>query len=267
MQFTDSHCHLDFPKLYQNNKFSQQALSQLLASCQAKNIKRIIVPSTDPANWQQILSLPKTEQSVSIYKALGIHPWYLAGLTNFDLDLLAAKIDKHRQHIIALGEAGIDGTIAMQQNNFAKQVYFFEAQVSLANQFNLPLIIHHRRSHPELVKSLKQRPAKCCGIVHAFSGSYQQAKTYVDMGFKLGIGGTISYVRAKKTINAIKRLPVESLVLETDAPSMPLDGFQGQANSPLHTVTVFEYLAAIREESKEVLAAQLEKNVSDVLGI
>ena len=104
------------------------------------------------------------------------------------------------------------------------------------------------------------------GIIHAFSGSYQQAKNYIDLGFKLGIGGTITYPRAEKTIKAIKRLPLDSLVLETDAPAMPLYGFQGQANSPLKLINVFESLVAIRQESAEAIAEQIEQNISQLFG-
>mgnify|MGYP003885743381 FL=1 len=99
------------------------------------------------------------------------------------------------------------------------------------------------------------------GIIHAFSGSYQEALSYIELGFKLGIGGTITYPRAQKTIKAIRRLPLSSLVLETDAPSMPLNGFQGQANSPLRLIDVFQALTEVRAEPREEIMTQLESNI------
>ena len=112
---------------------------------------------------------------------------------------------------------------------------------------------------------LRQKQLTNGGIIHAFSGSYQQACQYIDLGFKLGIGGTITYPRAEKTLKAIKRVPLTSLVLETDAPAMPLYGFQGQDNSPLQLINVFQALTNIRLESSTEIAHALEENVKSVL--
>ena len=136
--------------------------------------------------------------------------------------------------------------------------------MGLAQKNNLPVIVHHRRSHPLITPLLKKVSLKKAGIIHSFSGSYQQAKQYIDLGFKLGIGGTITYPRAQKTIKAIKRLPLESLVLETDAPAMPLFGYQGEINSPLRLLDVFNHLCEIREESAEEIAATVESNINEV---
>ena len=260
MQFTDSHCHLDFNEL-------AQSLSVLLSDCAKNQINQIVVPSIGPENWQKVLSLPDEQSQIKIFKALGIHPWYLNDLDNDALDSLKALSQKHLSQVCAIGEAGIDGTIAEQQGNLNKQIAFFEAQIALANELALPIIVHHRKSHPDVSRTLKAQPAKASGIIHAFSGSYQQAKAYLDLGFKLGIGGTITYERAKKTLNTVKKLPLESLVLETDAPAMPLSGFQGQANSPLRVIDVFKTLCDIRSESAEDIANQCQQNISQVLNL
>lgn len=260
MKFSDSHCHLDFDELSAQGK-------QLLTQCAAKNIHRIVVPAIAPSNWQQVLNLADTasDSSVKILPALGIHPWFLTELGAADLDSLSQLVQQHQQTIVAIGETGIDGTIAEQQNNLKQQLSFFDFQINLSNQFKKPLIVHHRKSHPEVSQLLKQYQPPKAGIIHAFSGSYQQASQYLDLGFKLGIGGTISYQRAKKTLNTVKKLPLTSLVLETDAPAMPLAGNQGTPNSPLHVTDVFNYLVAIRSESPEQIAEQLEKNLDQVL--
>lgn len=260
--FTDSHCHLDFDELSSD-------LTNLLIQCYQHKITRIIVPSISPSNWQKVLTTTAqySNESCQLLPCLGIHPWFLNDLTEQSLTDLSTNCHQHKNNLIAIGEAGIDGTIAIEQNNMAKQELFFEYQLQLAKELDKPIIVHHRRSHSEVSKHLKKNKLARAGIVHAFSGSYQQAKQYLDLGFKLGIGGTITYERAEKTRKTIKKLPVESLVLETDAPAMPLSGYQGKANSPLKLIEVFNQLCLLRTENKEQLAHQLELNINDIFSL
>jgi len=289
MQFTDSHCHLDFTEF-------QHELPQLLTQCQQLNIKRIIVPSVNPENWQRVLSLPaqahSTQESntVNISCCLGIHPWFLIlqdnylnkeSAKNIDLAFYEAQLKqaviKHNNtnthsNIVAIGECGIDVFKAKKNteseqalaDNLNLQQAFFEMQLQIAKNHNLPVIVHHCQSHHLLLPLLKKSKLSQGGIIHAFSGSYQQAKAYVDLGFKLGIGGTITYARSKKTINAVKRLPLSSLLLETDAPAIPLSSQQGLINSPLNITKVFQALCEIRAEPKELIAEQIEANVEQL---
>ncbi len=265
MKFTDSHCHLDFSEL------APQV--ELIQGCAEQSIHQIIVPSITPDNWDKVLQLPalynenKANQklaSCKIFSCLGIHPWFLQNLNQASLDNLADKVKNHKEDIIAIGETGIDEVIVKEQANLAQQIDFFEFQLNLAKAHNLPVIVHHRRSHQHIVPILKKANLNRGGIIHAFSGSYQQACQYIDLGFKLGIGGTISYPRAEKTIKAIKRLPLTSLVLETDAPAMPLFGFQGQHNSPLQLLKVFEHLCSIRPEAPIEVSQVIEENINQL---
>jgi len=259
LKYTDSHCHLDFDELPTN-------AVNLIQQCADADIHQIIVPSIAPNNWQKVLSLPEkhNRDNCKIYCCLGIHPWFLNDLNSAHLTALSSTVATNRNKLIAIGEAGIDIVIAKQQDNLTKQTLFFQHQVELAKEVYLPIIVHHRRSHQYILPILNKEKPERSGIIHAFSGSYQQAKHYVDLGFKLGIGGTITYPRAEKTIKAVKKLPLESLVLETDAPAMPLHGFQGEANSPLQLLNVFKALVAIREESAETIATQLEHNIQSL---
>ncbi|TYK65990.1 TatD family deoxyribonuclease [Colwellia echini] len=282
MQFTDSHCHLD------DVAFTAQ-LPQLLAQCQQLAINRIIVPAISPKNFDNVLTLAKTHHNkpINIYPCLGIHPWFLQGLTDIHLEQLTALIAKSKNNIIAIGEIGLDGAIAKNaeaygqtvEKSWQHQQHFFDYQLNIAKEQNLPVIVHHRQSHDKIMPFLKRYKLENAGIIHGFSGSYQQAMGYIDLGFKLGIGSTITYSRAKKTINAIKRLPLSSLVLETDAPSMPLskeilnkdelssiDGNKTNtpANSPINIIKIFNVLAAIREEDSEQIADQLESNIEQI---
>lgn len=304
MQFTDSHCHLD------DIAFSEQ-LPALLSQCQQLAINRIIVPSISPDNFTQVLSLakrysgnltgPLKDNPIKIYPCLGIHPWFLQKLNDSHLEQLNDAVIQARDKIIAIGEIGIDGAIAKNaaahgqkpEDNLLHQQHFFDYQLNLAKQQDLPVIVHHRQSHDKIMPLLKRYQLERKGIIHGFSGSYQQAKGYIDLGFKLGVGSTITYSRAKKTINTLKRLPLESLVLETDAPSMPLSrevtakeeltSNQGTeqenievvasspanspANSPINLIKIFEVLSSIRPESSEEIANQLEHNIEQIFFI
>ena len=201
MQFTDSHCHLD-------DKAFKEYLPTLLTQCAELDINRIIVPSIAPDNFNQVLSLAKRHHDtpIKIYPCLGIHPWFLQKLNDSHLEQLSAIVVKSRDEIIAIGEIGIDGAIAKQavnhgqtpEDNLHHQQHFFDFQLSLAKQQNLPVIIHHRQSHDKIMPLLKRYQLARTGIIHGFSGSYQQAKGYIDLGFKLGVGSTITYSRAKK---------------------------------------------------------------------
>jgi len=262
MLLTDSHCHIDF------DSFSDK-LPSLLTQCYRKGIHRIIVPAVSPNNWNNILqlqsNLPDTPpERCQLFSCLGIHPWFLNNLNEECLQDLNNQVAKHYKNIVAIGETGIDGVIAQNQKNLQKQITFFDYQLTLANEYNLPIIIHHRRSHDKILPLLKKHQLKTGGVIHAFSGSYQQAKNYIDLGFKLGIGGTITYERAQKTINTVKKLPLESLLLETDAPSMPLQGFQGEDNSPLHLTNILNALNEIRPEKIEAIAHAIECNVQQL---
>lgn len=309
MQFTDSHCHLDFTEF-------QNEFQQLLSQCKKNNINRIIVPSVNPEHWQRVLSLSdrldaiqkksaheqltKEKNTVEIACSLGIHPWFLilqgdlnndkpaktntinqTSISNIDLEfyeqlLKQAIVKQNNNHaqnnIVAIGECGIDVFKAKKHAdseqaltiNLDLQQAFFEMQLQIAKQNDLPVIIHHCQSHHLILPILKKQKLSKSGVIHAFSGSYQQAKTYVDLGFKLGIGGTITYPRSKKTIDAVKRLPLSSLLLETDAPAMPPCGQQGLVNTPLNIITVFNVLCLIRDEPEAIIAEQIEQNVDQL---
>jgi len=283
MQFTDSHCHLDDIAL-------SEQLPALLAQCQQLAINRIIVPSVAPDNFNQVLRLAKRHRDsisnnpIKIYPCLGIHPWFLQTLNNSHLENLGDMVDKSRDEIIAIGEIGLDGAIAKNAeeqgqtsaDNWKHQQHFFDFQLNLAKQQNLPVIVHHRQSHDKIMPFLKKYKLDKAGVIHGFSGSYQQAIAYIDLGFKLGVGSTITYSRAKKTINTFRRLPLASLVLETDAPSMPLspevtdkkvimaEGARQRINSPINLIKIFEVLVNIRTESSQDIALQLEKNIEEL---
>lgn len=248
MKLTDSHCHLDFPEFDNCRK-------QLISECIASNIKQIIIPSVEKKQWSSVISCCQQSSTMTLHYGLGIHPWYIEQASEQDLLELPNWVNNNAP--IAIGEIGLDGQIG----NMEKQQHFFEQQLAVAKKSNLPVIIHHRKSHHLILPHLKKAALNRAGVIHGFSGNYQQAKQYLDLGFKLGIGGVISYSRARKTQDTVSKLPLEAILLETDAPSMPLSGFQGQPNSPLQVLAVLEHLVALRHESKATIIEQIEHNI------
>ncbi len=187
-----------------------------------------------------------------------MHPWWIEDATDEHLWLLEQFAAE--EPLVAIGEIGIDGAI----DDLDKQSHYFGAQLTIANNQQLPVVIHHRKSHHLITPKLKQAKVTHGGVIHAFSGNYQQAMTYIDMGFKLGIGGTITYERAAKTRDAVSKIPIEAIVLETDAPALPLNGFQGKHNSPEQLPRVLTSLAELRQQDEVDLAKQIEMNVEQV---
>ncbi len=146
-------------------------------------------------------------------------------------DVIGGEGRKDANCVAVGGECGLDFAIA--DANWERQVELLEAQLKLANDYGLPVILHCRKAFPELLGILKRNPPVAGGVYHGFSGSLSQAEQLIDLGIKIGVGGTITYSRANKTRNTIAALPLAALMLETDAPDMPVAGFQGgQPNRP-----------------------------------
>lgn len=239
----DSHCHLDLPELLPE-------LELHLANAKAVGVAGFLVPAVQSSAWLPLLEL---KQRYGFYIALGVHPWWaseseLEALSK--LEALAALPE-----VNAIGEIGLD--FALDEQSFALQRQCFEFQLQLAAKLKKPVILHHRKSQNELLQVIKQQQFSQGGILHAFSGSFAQGKAFIDMGFKLGIGGTITYDRAEKTRKAVKQFPLDALVLETDSPSMPLHGFQGQINTPARLPLVLKALAELRGENQQQIAQVL----------
>ena len=239
----DSHCHLDLPELLPE-------LELHLANANAVGVEGFLVPAVQSSAWLPLLEL---KRRYGFYIALGVHPWW-ASQTQLDalegLEDLAAL-----PQVSAIGEIGLD--FALDEQSFAIQRQCFELQLQLADKLKKPVILHHRKSQNELLQIIKQQRFRQGGILHAFSGSFAQGKAFIDMGFKLGIGGTITYDRAEKTRNAVKQFPLDALVLETDSPSMPLHGFQGEINTPAQLPLVLKELAELRGEDPQHIAQML----------
>ena len=235
----DSHCHMHFSEFDHDR-------AQVLQRAYQLGVHRLCVPATTAKEWSSVIALSK--QHEMIYSALGLHPCFLAQHSTDHLQLLHDILQDNHSSIVAIGETGLDFyDKQLSDKDRVLQIELFTGHIQLAKQFQRPLIIHARKSHDTILALLRRYKPQNSGIIHAFSGSRQQAEQYIDLGFKLGFGGGITYERATKTRLLIKELPLDSIVLETDAPDMPLSGFQGQRNTPERLLSVAKCAATIRQ--------------------
>lgn len=237
---TDTHCHLTAEPLWQ-----QQA--NIMATAQACGVSGVVVPATQVADWQAVLSLRGNKWVRAV--ALGVHPWFAETYHDDLLEELAHYFTQYPD--LWLGEVGLDKFIDIA---FDKQIFILEQQLKLANTFHRPVILHNVRSGAALLASLKK--VGNYGIVHGFSGSLEEANHLIKLGFKIGIGSLLLNDKAKKVHQAAAHLPLSAILLETDSPYM----LKNQINTPANTRLIAEKVAMMRGLSLTDLAAQLEEN-------
>lgn len=245
-RFYDTHCHFDFPP------FTGDELASLVKAGQA-GVEKIIVPTIEAERFVKVLAL--TAQHPMLYAAIGLHPIVIHQHQDASLALLEHHLQQRPPKLVAMGEIGLD--LYMENPLFERQEAILDAQLTLAKRYDLPVILHSRRTHDKLAAHLKRHNLPRTGVVHGFSGSLQQAERFVELGYLIGVGGTITYPRASKTRDVMAKLPLASLLLETDAPDMPLNGWQGQPNRPERVADVFQVLCELRSETPEEIANAL----------
>lgn len=228
----DSHCHLDLADFATD-------IAAVLQRAQQAGVEKFLNVGIDEQHWPQQLALQKRYACIEL--AFGHHPCLLP--EKKQLTRLRQWCLQHREQMVAVGEIGLDRHIS---TDLATQQWWLHGQLELAQELHLPVILHHRQSHDLLQAALKSYPLPRGGVVHAFSGSVQVAEQYLKHGFYLGVGATITYPRAKKTIETIKQIDLTHLLLETDSPDMPLCGRQGLRNEPQHVVQIADKLAMLK---------------------
>lgn len=248
MKLFDTHCHFDFD-VFQEDFAHQVDLAR------EQGVERLLIPSVGPSNWARIQEL--ANQYSHLYYALGFHPYFLQPEFQQFAPELESLLSSPNRQCVAIGECGLDFAIDVPVE---LQEQALELQFELARRFDLPVILHSRKAHNRLIQLVKAAKLPKGGVLHAFSGSYQQAMEWIRLGFLIGVGGTITYPRANKTRDAIQRISLENIVLETDAPDMPIIGYQGEPNHPSKLIHVLNELAVLRTESKQSIASQLWEN-------
>ena len=255
-RFVDTHCHFDFPP------FTGDEVPSIDRAARA-GVDAIIVPAIEAVYFERVLDLARRHDA--LYAALGLHPIVIEHHLDEHLDRLDAVLQTAEKKLVAIGEIGLD--LYREDPQFERQQTILDAQLRLAKRHDLPVILHSRRTHDKLAMHLKRIDLPRRGVVHGFSGSLQQAQRFIELGYHIGVGGTITYPRASKTRDVMARLPLSALLLETDAPDMPLNGFQGQPNRPEQAARVFDVLCELRQEPEEVIASALLENTRSVFGI
>lgn len=277
MELIDSHCHLDFEPFDSDR-------AELIQRCAKVGVNRFVVPGVQPSQWAALAELSKTYSGV--YFAVGVHPWWSRTVLDVDekkagahhnlegrvaneegnltenrlASLLAeSSLTSLLSHpkCVAIGECGLD---KLHDVSLSKQRNVLEWHCELANRHQLPMICHSVKTHSELLDVIKHSSVQCGGVVHGYTGSEQTAKQFWEKGFYIGVGGSITYPRARKTRDAIKALPLECMLLETDAPDMPLCGKQGQRNSPEYLIEVAKCVAKLKGISLAEVAEVTRQN-------
>jgi len=247
----DSHCHLDFlPELL---------IKEAIESAKKSKVSRIIIPSVSPKNLTRVILVAEQDKVLSY--ALGFHPMYIDNISEEDILKLSDCIKNNSP--VAIGEIGID--LFVRKDNIALQERIFISQLELAVEYNLPVILHIRNAADVVLKYLRKHRVRG-GIAHAFNGSEQQAYQFIDLGFKLGFGGAMTYARAKHIQRLAKNLPIESIVLETDSPDMHPSWLEKSAqNEPKELSKIGHFLAQLRGLDPLKMAETIEENTFDAL--
>lgn len=249
----DSHCHLD------DAGFDSDRAG-VIARARAVGVTRHVVPAVEAAGWPKLQEVCAGD--AGLFPAYGLHPMFLA--SHRDMHLAQLREWLARERPVAVGECGLDHFV--EGLDPAAQLHFFEAQLRLAREFDLPVIVHARRAVDPVIAAIR-RIGGLRGVVHSFAGSRQQARVLWENGFLLGLGGPVTYPRANRLRTLAAEVPVEWLLLETDAPDQPGAGHRGQRNEPAHLVEVLETIAGLRGIAPAELAAATTANAERLFGL
>lgn len=253
ISFIDSHCHLDAAEFNLDR-------DAVVARSRAAGVTSWVVPAVSAASFA---STRQMQQNYGAQIAFGLHPIYAAQHRDAHLLLLRQQLDVG--DAVAVGEIGLD--FYLPELNAERQIYFFEAQLKIARDYDLPVIVHIRRSQDQVLKYLRKWQVRG-GIAHAFNGSEQQAEQFLKLGFCLGFGGALTYSGSQRIRRLAQTLPLASLVLETDAPDIPpswLAGPPPQRNEPAELARIAAELAVLRGMDVADLAAACTGNTARVL--
>lgn len=257
MRLVDTHTHLDFPSFDHDR-------ASLLDQAQARGVERAVMLGVYQANWQRVWDLALGDER--LFAALGLHPVYLADHRSEHLTELRHWLERLAGHrkLCAVGEFGLDYYVK-ELDRDAQQA-LFEAQLALAAEFELPVLLHVRHAHAATIATLKRYKLARRGIIHAFAGSYEEAREYIKLGFCLGLGGAPTWPQALRLHKVLPRLPLEHVVLETDSPDMAPAMYPGMRNSPLHLPEICDALAGLMGVEAAELAQVSTRNAVALFG-
>jgi len=257
VQLIDTHTHLDF-EMFDDDR------AQVIARARNAGVERIVVLGVHAANWQRVWQLACDEPSV--HAALGLHPVFFEEHQDAHVQQLRDWLERLRGEpkLCAVGEIGLDYYI--DNPDIERQQRLLEAQLALAADFSLPVLLHVRRAHAPMIATLKRYKLERSGVIHAFSGSWEEAREYLRLGFRLGLGGAGTWPQAQRMHRVLRQLPLEAIVLETDAPDIPPAGHAGERNSPELLPEICRRLADLKGIDAHALAAASYRNSCELFG-
>ncbi len=251
----DTHCHLDASEFDADR-------DQVLARAFAAGVDAIVVPAVATSNHEAVRALAAADRRIAY--ALGIHPLFVGQADDDELEQLRARVDASMrdERFVAIGEIGLD--FFVQGADRQRQQRFLAAQLRIARDFDLPVLLHVRRAHDLVLAQLRQlRPLT--GIAHAFNASAQQAAQYLALGFALGFGGAMTYDRALRIRRLALELPEHAHVLETDAPDIAPEWIAHSRNEPAQVARIADAFAGLRATPRDRAIAQTSANALRVL--
>lgn len=249
----DSHCHLDASEFDGDR-------DHVVERARAAGVLHQVVPATHADAWPGLRDV--CAAAPGLHAAYGLHPTFLVHHRPEHLDALAVWIARERP--VAIGECGLDHFV--EGLDPAAQRHYFEGQLELAQAHDLPVIVHARRAVEETI-ALLRRFRGLRGVVHSFGGSPEQAQQLWKIGFLIGLGGPLTYDRARRLHRVAAAVPIEQLLLETDAPDQPDSDHRGQRNEPARLVRIRDVVARLRGISPEAVAAQTSRNAQALFAI
>ncbi|MEA9481832.1 TatD family hydrolase [Xanthomonas campestris] len=253
MRLIDSHCHLDASEFDADR-------AAVIARAQAAGVMQQVVPAITAASWPGLREA--CALAPGLHPAYGLHPIFLDQHRPEHLELLAEWIARERP--CAIGECGLD--FFLDGLDAQTQRHYFDGQLQLAKRFDLPLIVHARRAVEEVIARIKA-VGGIRGVVHSFAGSPEQAQQLWKLDFMIGLGGPVTYPRANRLRGLAAQMPLQHLLLETDAPDQPDAGIRGKRNEPARLRTVLDCIAQLRGEPAEAIAAQTSANARRLFGL
>lgn len=251
MRLIDTHTHLDFPPFDDDRE-------QVIANALSRGVERQVLIGVYHDHWERLWALAVSQPS--LHATLGLHPVFMHKHTDAHLRQLRTWLERLHRHpkLCAIGEVGLDYYIDTPDK--PAQQALFEAQIALAIEFDLPLLLHVRRAHADVVATLKRYKPPRGGIAHAFSGSYEEAREYLRLGFKIGLGGAGTWPQAHRMHRVLKQLPLDGIVLETDSPDIAPASHPGERNSPEFLPDICVELARLKGIEAEELAETSTRN-------
>jgi TatD DNase family protein len=253
LQLVDTHCHLDVPEFDADR-------DAVVARARAAGVTRQIVPAIEASTWPALRDA--CAKDAGLFPAYGLHPLLLASHREEHLRELREWIERERP--VAIGECGLDYWVEDLDRDL--QATYFDAQLRIARDFDLPVVVHARRAADAVIAAIR-RVGHLRGVIHSYPGSEQQAAQLADLGFLVGIGGPVTYERANRVRRVAASVPIETLLLETDAPDQPNSDRRGERNEPACMTRVLEVIAQLRNEDPAVIAAATTRNAERLFSL